>query len=176
MLPMASFPWVIQGMGGEPGWVGGETVPLLPLPGQYGTAWGGGEAQGAGLWLQGKVISGVSLFLCFVSMFSLLPARAIIFLLLIIHSVVDIPAAFLVPVRPVCKNALCGFRSAHSVSEFLRLIVITGKNYRLIGQLEVPDLDPPPISPTPLIIPKIKVPQTMPIWVFRQAQRSGKLP
>ena len=83
--------------------MGGETVPLLPLPGQYGTAWGGGEAQGAGLWLQGKVISGVSLFLCFVSMFSLLPARAIIFLLLIIHSVVDIPAAFLVP---VCRFAL----------------------------------------------------------------------
>ena len=79
--------------------MGGEAVPLLPLPGQYGTAWGGGEAQGAGLWLQGKVSSGVSPFplLCFVSMFSLLPARAIILLLLILHSVVDIPAAFLVP-------------------------------------------------------------------------------
>ena len=38
-------------------------------------------------------------------------------------------------IRPVFKNALCGFRSAHSVSEFLRLIVITGKNFRSIGQL-----------------------------------------
>jgi hypothetical protein len=45
--------------------------------------------------------------------------------------------------RPVCKNALCGFRSAHSVSEFLRLIVITSKNFRSIGKLEVPHLDPP---------------------------------
>ena len=78
-------------------------------------------------------------------------------------------------IRPVCKNALSGFRSAHSVSEFLRLIVITGKNFRSFGQLEVPNLDPP-IFPTPLITPKIKVLKTMQIWVFRQAQRSGKLP
>ena len=34
----------------------------------------------------------------------------------------------------------------------------------------------PPFYPNPLITPKIKVLETMPIWVFRQAQRSGKLP
>ena len=77
-------------------------------------------------------------------------------------------------IRPVCKNALCWFRPSHSVTEFLRLIVITGINFRSIGQLEVSNLDPPILS-TPLITPKIKVLETMPIWVFRQAQRSGKL-
>ena len=34
----------------------------------------------------------------------------------------------------------------------------------------------PPFLPRPLITPKIKVLKTMPIWVFRQAQRFGKLP
>ena len=77
--------------------------------------------------------------------------------------------------RPVCKNALCGFRSAQLVSEFFRLIVITGKNFRSIGQLGLPNLDPP-IFPPPLITPKIKVLKIMPTWVFKQAQRSGKLP
>ena len=76
--------------------------------------------------------------------------------------------AIVVSPRPVCKNALCGFRSAHSVTEFLRLIVKTGKNFRSIGQLEVPHLEPP-IFPTPLITPKIKVLESMTIWVFRQA-------
>ena len=40
---------------------------------------------------------------------------------------------------------------------------------------EVFKLDPP-IFTTPTITPKIKSVKTMPIWVFRQAQRSGKLP
>ena len=43
-------------------------------------------------------------------------------------------------IRPLFKNALCGFRSAHSFSEFLRSIGISGKNFRSIGHLEVPDL------------------------------------
>ena len=34
----------------------------------------------------------------------------------------------------------------------------------------------PPFYPTPLITSKIKVLKTMPIWVFRQAQKFGKLP
>ena len=38
------------------------------------------------------------------------------------------------------KNSLFGFRSAHSVFQYLRLIVITGENFRSIGKLEVPDL------------------------------------
>ena len=60
--------------------------------------------------------------------------------------------------RPVFKNGLCEFRSAHSAPQFLWLLVITGKNFSLLGQLEleVPDLDLP-MSPTPLITPKIKV-------------------
>ena len=34
----------------------------------------------------------------------------------------------------------------------------------------------PPFLPQFLITPKIKVLKTMPIWVFIQAQRFGKLP
>ena len=40
---------------------------------------------------------------------------------------------------------------------------------------EVLKLDPQFLLP-PTITPKIKSVKTMPIWVFRQAQRSGKLP
>ena len=42
--------------------------------------------------------------------------------------------------RPVLKNALFGFRSAHSVFQYLRLIVLIGENFRSIGPLKVPDL------------------------------------
>ena len=41
--------------------------------------------------------------------------------------------------------------------------------------LEVLKLDPPFLPPS-IITAKIKVLKTMPIWVFRCAQRSGKLP
>ena len=80
--------------------MGGETVPLLPLPGQYGTAWGGGEAQGAGLWLQGKVNSGLSPLpmLCyqfsFTSFISMLFTD--LFPLVLLHSIKLIPAEVLV--------------------------------------------------------------------------------
>ena len=42
--------------------------------------------------------------------------------------------------RPVYQTVFGGFRSANSVSEFLRLIGIRGKNVRLIRQLEVLNL------------------------------------
>ena len=58
---------------------------------------------------------------------------------------------------------------------FFGVVEMYGKNFRSIGQLKVSDQDPP-VLPTPLITPKIKVLETILRKVFRQVQQSGKLP